>query len=447
MVKPTRRLRPPVAVLLVALVALVVIGSAMPAAADPGDPDATFGAEGRVRTDFAGKFDTATDLTILPNGRIVVVGYGTDASDVIQFAVARYLANGDPDPSFSVDGKRLVDLAGEQDSASGVAVQVDGKVVVGGRSADPTPTSRFAVARLKAGGALDPTFSADGKVLTAFPGYDFAIPSDVAIQDDGKILMLGSVRMNAGRGLPQPTDFGIARYKPGGALDGSFGGDGRVTTDFAGNIDTANAMLVTPAGGILVAGVSGFGQDRIVLAKYLPNGKLDGGFSGDGKRVLNLLSDGFEVPVGIALRDDGRIVIGAAVQNAVSESSGGDIAVVLLNPNGTNSTSFGDGDGVVFADFGGQDGVSMMARDPNGKLYFSGTREQAGEDPMAIRVFRLNASGAKSTAFGDGGVVTVEFGESAAGTAVAVDGSHRPVVVGRADAGDPADFAVVRLEA
>jgi uncharacterized delta-60 repeat protein len=206
-------------------------------------------------------------------------------------------------------------------------------------------------------------------------------------------------------------------------------------------------VLVTPSGGILVAGASGFGDDRVVLAKYLPNGKLDGGFSGDGKRVLNLVDDGYESPLGIALRDDGRIVIGAAVQNAVSESSGGDIAVVLLNPNGTNATSFGGGDGIVFADFGGEESLSMMARDPNGKLYFSGTRQQAGEDPMAMQVFRLNASGAKSTLFGDNGVATVEYGESAAGTAVAVDGSHRPVVVGRADAGDAADFAVVRLEA
>jgi uncharacterized delta-60 repeat protein len=215
-----RRLRPPAAFL---LVAVVVIGSALPAAADPGDPDSTFGAQGKVRTDFAGKFDVATDLTILPNGRIVAAGYGTDASDVIQFAVARYLANGDPDPSFSGDGKRLVDLAGAQDSAYGVAVQDDGKVVVAGRSADPTPASRFAVARLKAGGDLDPTFSGDGKVLTAFPGYDFDTANDVAIQDDGKVLVVGEVRAETSRGLPQPSDFGIVRYKPGGALDGTMG--------------------------------------------------------------------------------------------------------------------------------------------------------------------------------------------------------------------------------
>ena len=111
------------------------------------------------------------------------------------------------------------------------------------------------------------------------------------------------------------------------------------------------------------------------------------------------------------------------------------------------ATSFGGGDGVKFADFGGNESPPSMARDSNGRLYFAGGRAQSGEVPAAIEVFRLEASGAKSLAYGDGGVAVIEFGDDSVGLAIAIDGAHRAVVAGRVDVGDPADFAVVRLEA
>ena len=92
-----RRLRAPTSGLVVALV--VVLGSAVPALADAGDPDTTFSGDGTTSTDFAGSFDSALDVAVQPNGRPVAVGQATDGETFVDsdFGIARYLTFGDPD--------------------------------------------------------------------------------------------------------------------------------------------------------------------------------------------------------------------------------------------------------------------------------------------------------------------------------------------------------------
>src|ERR687891_700292 len=85
---------------------------------------------------------------------------------------------------------------------------------------------------LAAAGDLDTTFGGDGKVTTGFAGQAFA--ESVAIQDDGKILAAGRFNPDPGNGR-----FALVRYQPSGALDDTFGGDGKVTTGFAEDVGAA----------------------------------------------------------------------------------------------------------------------------------------------------------------------------------------------------------------
>ena len=80
-----------------------------------------------------------------------------------------------------------------------------------------------------AAGHLDPTFDGDGKVTTHLAGG--AAANGVAVQPDGAIIVVGGAN----------GKFGVARYVTSGALDPTFGGDGKVTTDFAAGDDSANA--------------------------------------------------------------------------------------------------------------------------------------------------------------------------------------------------------------
>ncbi|MBA3749196.1 MAG: calcium-binding protein, partial [Solirubrobacterales bacterium] len=116
-------------------------------------------------------------------------------------------APGDLDRSFSGDGKQITDFAGGFDAGTALAVQRDGKIVVVGsarKSATPGSDSDFAVARYHVDGSLDESFSGDGKQTTRFGGWGRA----VAVQADGKIVVAGSSYQGVARG----DDFAVARY-------------------------------------------------------------------------------------------------------------------------------------------------------------------------------------------------------------------------------------------
>ncbi len=256
-----------------------------------GTLDATFGSNGTLLTDF----ESATALALQPDGKIVVAGASGD------FALARYLPNGTLDTTFGSNGMVLTDFGGgSNDHGGALALQSDGKIVVAGYS-DASGSTAFALARYLPNGTLDATFSGDGKVLTNFGSGSEAFAFDLALQSDGKIVVSG-VSTASG------ADFALARYLPNGTLDATFGGDGKVTTDFGGNA-AAHVLALQPNGKIVVAGFSGAGDTPdFALARYLPNGTLDATFGGDGKVTTDF--GRYENATAIAIQPrDGRLVV------------------------------------------------------------------------------------------------------------------------------------------
>lgn len=167
------------------------------------------------------------------------------------FALARYDPDGSLDSSFSGDGKQTTDFIGNNDVGHAVIVQTDGKVVVAGES-NQGPAMDFALARYNANGTLDSSFSGDGKQTTDFTGGD-DVGRALAVQTDGKVVVAG----HSYQGAATNIDFALARYNANGTLDGAFSGDGKQKTDFAGGGDAGAAVAVQADGRILVAGYSG----------------------------------------------------------------------------------------------------------------------------------------------------------------------------------------------
>ena len=436
-----------------AVAAMFVLMTASPASAQPGDPDVSFGGGfAYVRTSVGGGLDIANDVVRQPNGRIVVVGQAIfgDAFDDSDFGVVRYVSNGNPDNTFSGDSRQHTDFGDLGDAAYGVALAGQ-KIVVVGLSNFTATRSKFAAARYRSSGGLDHTFSGDGKARTAFPGYVTATAFDVAVQDNGKIVVAGRAakddqHLGRSRGGGSESDFALVRYKSGGVLDDTFGGDGRVTTDFSGHHDFANYVVLLESGDILVAGsqVTTGGAQRIALARYNSNGTLDDAFGGDGKVVVDMVPGEFEQAVGLAVRGDGRIVVGAAVNNGAGAGSQNDIGVLVLKPNGAAEPSFGGGDGIRFVDYGGPDIVSGMTRDSNGKILFVGSEVGVPQD---LLVFRLTGAGAKDNGFGNSGRATMPHADGVGGYGITVDAQHRPIAVGRVGSGGDGDFFTCRLQA
>ena len=121
----------------------------------------------------------------------------------------------------------------------------------------------FALVRYHPTGSLDETFGSGGSVRTDFGADECA--ASLAIQSDGKVLVAGTLTMNAG------ADFLIARYDAVGGLDPSFGTAGKATTDFWGRLDRAVSLSLRVDGTFLVAGfaVVGTASDVAILAEQM----------------------------------------------------------------------------------------------------------------------------------------------------------------------------------
>src|SRR5213078_3530124 len=193
-----------------------------------GDLDPTFGTEGKVLTDFDHSTDIAHAVAIQADGKLIVVGTTYQDNDFSSedFAVARYNPDGTLDKTFGAGGKVQTDFPGLAAVASSVVIQPDGKIVVAG-GAFPLFTflGDFKVVRYNPNGSLDTSFGDGGIVTTTFPegSYAFAL----ALQSDGKIIAVGSANSPVNY-----YDFAAARYLANGTLDSTFGTGGKVSTDF-----------------------------------------------------------------------------------------------------------------------------------------------------------------------------------------------------------------------
>jgi uncharacterized delta-60 repeat protein len=315
-----------------------------------------------------------------------------------------------------------------------VAIQSDGKIVVGGNAsaADPATTNcgaaglDFALARYNTDGTVDRSFDGDGIVIT-----DFGEPDDrsvegifaLAIQRNGKIVAAGVVSPGQANGTG--SDIAVVRYRRNGALDLSFGGDGRVTTDLGGE-ETGFGVAVQPNNRVVVAGQSRdtFGGSDVALARYLPGGKLDSSFGGDGKVTTDF--GGIDEASDLAITFEGSIVIaGSTYPEDVCCS---DFALARYQPNGDLDPSFG-GDGTVTTDFGGRgDFGSALAIQANGGIVAIGTTFASDQD---FALARFMSDGTLDPTFeGDGRVVT-DFGSEDAAEAIAIDPSGKIVAGGR----------------
>ena len=233
-----------------------------------GTLDASFGANGKVRTGFASGLYSATAVAIQADGKIVAVGGEYESRSHSRFALARYNSDGTLDASFGGDGKVTTDFSAGWDGAKGVAIQADGKIVVAGTAG----RTKFALARYSSDGTLDRTFGVNGKVRTDFTsGFDSAY--GVAIQADGRIVVVGQ----AGSYYQQrDTKFALARYNSDGTLDATFGSDGKVMTRFTSGYESATGVAIQADGKIVAAGTAGQNFDnRFALARYSSDGTLD----------------------------------------------------------------------------------------------------------------------------------------------------------------------------
>jgi uncharacterized delta-60 repeat protein len=343
-----------------------------------GSLDLSFGTGGKVSTDFFEESDQAFAMALQPDGRIIVAGRTFSDHPGSDFALARYNANGTLDSTFGSDGKVITDLGSDQDLVFAVAVQSDGKVVAVGTGAGDGTLLDFGIARYDSNGSLDSTFGTGGKVTTDFFG-DADHARDIAIESDGK-LIVGGFAFNGSNWF----DFAIARYNSDGTLDSTFGNNGKTSTDFSSTNDQAFAIGIQPEGKIILAGftqtLGPSGSIRassdFALVRYNSDGSLDSSFGSMGRVTTDFSGDDDEA-FSLAIDRNSKIVVGGFARN---EASSFDFALARYNPNGSLDAAFGFGGKTTTDFFGNDDEAFALALDSSGRIILAGSAGPAGRD-------------------------------------------------------------------
>jgi uncharacterized delta-60 repeat protein len=372
--------------------------------------DPSFDGDGRATVEGFGGDRSA--MALQEDGRIVMVG-GT----FTDFVMARFDPDGSLDDSFGDSGRVTTNMVNnEQEEALGVAIQDDGKIVVVGYTGQAVGPSVFAVARYDTDGSPDDSFGVDGKVVTGVTGQAFA----VAIQPDGRIVVGGRI----------DGDIQLARYTTNGTLDGSFGIGGvlAVPTDIVGDADAAANIVLLPTGEIVVSGGSSVGgtPDVTGLARYLPNGSLDNSFGIGGKVTLTE-----RVGEGLVRQSDGKLVLVGHVETAEPPATRTLFAVMRLDANGGVDDEFGDQGLVTTAITERGEAALAVALDADGRIVAAGRSSAQTNSNFAVA--RYLTDGTLDEDFGDNGVLTIDFfGFGDVAESVAIQPNGRIVLGGLA---------------
>jgi uncharacterized delta-60 repeat protein len=337
-----------------------------------------------------------------------------------QLADRCLLSGGVLDPTFGNGGLAITPPLGTLSSGNANAVAVDptnGTIVAAGTADDGTHNSNnydFKVVRFTSNGSLDPAFGGSGMVTTSF-GSDEDFAFDVGIQPlDHRIVAAGTSRHSGN------IDFALVRYNTDGTLDGMFGSNGKVTTNFTGkgqtaSLDSASAMVLQTDGKIVLAGITVSTisrENNIGIARYNTNGSLDANFGSGGKVITNYTSIpgsvGYTQVNDMALEPDGKIVVVGATEFSGGPNPVYHAFVARYTTTGSLDITFG-GTGIEtlaqITDSGTWAGRTVAIQPSDGRIIVAWTEGSADV------LVRYNLDGSLDSTFGSNGIAVATIGQ------------------------------------
>jgi uncharacterized delta-60 repeat protein len=306
----------------------------VPVAFTQGTLDPAFGTNGSVTTKIqTGRDDVGQSITTQPDGKIVVAGNSFNIIGYSNIGVVRYNKNGKLDKTFNITGKKVIN----DGFCNVVLVQTDGKILIGGSVAIGNTTA-FGLWRMNSDGSMDNTFGTNGYQTVSFPA-GYVICFAMALQPDGKILIGG----NDGNYYAGNSSLALARLTPTGALDNTFSGDGKYTLNLIHKSLACQKILLQPNGKIIAAGqldtiIDPNFHDEFFAARLNIDGTIDNTFGTGGiVREKNSTSSTSDVCYSAALRPDGKIVLAGMSKTGISYTS----SILCLNNDGSVNSAFG----------------------------------------------------------------------------------------------------------
>lgn len=336
--------------------------------------------------------------------------------------------DGSLDPSFG-DGGLLVGDFAETTRFEAMALQADGKIVATGARG-----LELMVARFLPDGSIDTGFGTNGFF---YDDMDAAAGGfQVLVQEDGKIIVFGTVRV-------APSKFALLAtrlFADGSGYDTSFGTDGRYINQISGSSfpedDILDAVFLSD-GKIGVAGRSYSGQrDNIIVGRLTADGQNDPTFGDDGITLIDLPT--FSRANALVEAANGDLVITGTTDSR-------SIFIARFDEDGNAVNSFGV-DGFTFFNEASSinNGANDMVALPNGQFLVGGNAFDFDNIDNDITLYRFNADGSLDGSYGTNGFVKIarSSNESIQSLILQSDGQ---VLAGGSTGGFDSKFAITRF--
>ena len=291
-----------------------------------------------------------------PDGKVLIGGRFTTVNNVAHAAIARLNSNGSLDGTFTAS---FVDpaISGSENIISSLALQADGKILIGGTFNLVNGPAPGSVARLNTNGTVDSGF--DPPAVADNIHFTPSVQT-LALQADGRVLIGGQFT-----DIGAASRNGIARLDASGSLDPTFDpgpGTGPGTAD-RGRYRVVYSIALQPDGKVLAGGdfTNMVGTTSYHIARLGSNGSLDSTFASPLALASGLLSVKVEV--------DGKILIGGDIKR-FDLANPNDMARLMAN--GSYDTNFSVGTGPLTTS-GAPPLVRAIAIQPDGRLIVVGT--------------------------------------------------------------------------
>ena len=289
--------------------------------------DTTFNGTGYKDLSFGTIQDRGTCVSLQADGKILLGGTSGNTAEF--FTVARLNSNGTLDTGFGNGGKAQIPFNGNESFVQSMAVQTDGKIVLGGYTV--LGAKDFALARVNSNGTLDTSFGTNGKVITTLNTSYSDLITDLVIEPNGNIIAGGCT---SSENSPRLC---LVRYLPNGSLDTSFNSTGILINQLN---YSRNCTIARQIDGKYVVG-GGFDAAVFEIYRYNSNGSIDTSFG------VNGFVEPFqgEYAIKVLIQSDNKIVVCGGTYSSTNQ---GCAAVVRLNAGTLGVGEFERGTVVVY---------------------------------------------------------------------------------------------------
>jgi uncharacterized delta-60 repeat protein len=395
---------------------IISIGFAQSGVLDP-----SFADGGIMTWDASGNHENCHGIAVQPDGKILLgFTYTSSIDNNLDMAVGRINEDGSIDSTFATNGIYHLDNPTGSDFVFHLELMEDGSMIAVGGYASEEYDQDFVLLKLKSDGSPDISFGENGLAIHKVDTKeDYA--RDIEFNELGQIIVSGISYSST----EWEIRHALCRFSEDGQIDSTFGTNGALTWNYGETYNETHSLEIGDDGSIFTSGKSApFGNDRLAIYKILPDGSgLDSTFATNGE----LLAPFGSIAYGMIIHSNGNLLVTGPNYGV----NGADLIVLAYNQDGTPNENFGQ-EGTFLIDAWPNDFGLNLIEQSDGKIIACG--ESGGSifapPPRGFFSVRMDENGILDTSWGGDGYVRTETGWMAWASDIAIQPDGKVLLTG-----------------